>query len=189
MAIDTFQREADMRSIPVSTVVGVDEVPGTVRSIVTLADPDYVDLFTVPTPIAEDRSAEEWARAVLEQSTLARRNARLLWRLMGLRLGPRNSPHHVQGWKISGRGTNWLRAETASWYMTAQAICLVEQRQVSISLSLRYDRPVARLVWAGVSGPHQRAVPVMLRQALRLLHPSEAGAMSSTESRLLDRNP
>ena len=163
-------------SMPVSSVVGVDEVPPDVRSIITLAEPDYVDLFTIATPTAGDRSAEEWARAVLEQSALARHNARLLWRLLGLRLGPRSSPRHVQGWRISDRGANWLLVETASWYMTAQAICLVEQGQVSISLSLRYDHPVARLVWAVVAGPHQRALPVMLRQAVKHLDPMEAPA-------------
>jgi hypothetical protein len=53
--------------------------------------------------------------------------------------------------------------------MTAQAVCLVEEGQVSISLSLRYDRPIAALVWALVSGPHQRAVPVMLCRAVELM--------------------
>jgi hypothetical protein len=168
MAIETIHSGAHVRSIPVSTVVGVDEVPGAVRSIVTLADPDYMDLFTVSTPIAKDRSAEQWIRAVLEQSAVARHNARRVWRLMGLRLGPQDSADHVQGWKISGRGADWVRVETASWYLTAQAICLVEQGRVSISLALRYDHPAARLAWAVVSGPHQRALPVMLRQAVRL---------------------
>jgi hypothetical protein len=154
---------------PVSSVVGVCEVPGAVRSLTTLADPDYVDLFTVQTATAADRSAEEWARAVLEQAPVSRRNARMLWRLMGLRLGPRHSADHVQGWKIAARGDNWLRVETASWYVTAQAVCLVEESQVSMSLSLRYDRAVAALVWALVSGPHQRAVPVMLHQAVKLM--------------------
>ena len=93
----------------------------------------------------------------------------LLWRLMGLRLGPRHSPDHVQGWKIAAHGDNWIRVETASWYMTAQAVCLVEEGQVSISLSLHYDHAVAIVVWALVSGPHQRAVPVMLSQAVRLV--------------------
>ncbi|HWC39229.1 MAG TPA: hypothetical protein VG476_11900 [Acidimicrobiales bacterium] len=177
-----------MSSNPVSTVVGVDEVQGAVRSIVTLAEPDYVDVFTLSTPLAEERPAEEWARAVLERSALARRNARRLWRLMGLRLGPRSSPDHVQGWKISGRSADWLRVETASWYMSAQAVFLVERGQVSISLSLRYDNPVARLVWGVVSGPHQRAVPVMLRQAVGVLDPIEAEEMSSSESGVLGRN-
>jgi hypothetical protein len=153
----------------VSSLVGVHDVPEAVRALTTLAEPDYVDLFTVTTPQATDNSAEEWARAVLEQAPLARRNARMLWRLIGLRLGPPHSPDHVQGWKIAERGDNWLRIETASWYLTAQAVCLVNEDQVSLSLSLRYDRPIAAFVWARVSGPHQRAVPVMLHQAVKLM--------------------
>ena len=88
---------------------------------------------------------------------------------MGLRLGPRHSPGHVQGWKIAARGANWLRVETASWYMTAQAICLVEEGQVFISLSLRYDRPIAALAWGRRVGPHQQAIPGMLREAAGLM--------------------
>lgn len=88
---------------------------------------------------------------------------------MGLRLGPRHSPGHVQGWKTAARGGNCLRVETASWYMTAQAVRLVEEGQVSISLSLRYDRPIAALVWAVVLGPHQQAIPGMLREAAGLM--------------------
>jgi hypothetical protein len=153
----------------VSSLVGVHDVPDSVRALTTFDEPDYVDLFTVTTPRATDWSAEAWARAVLEQTEVARRNARKLWRLIGLRLGPSRSPDHVQGWKIAARGDNWLRVETASWYLTAQAVFLVEPGQVSLSLSLRYDRPVAAAVWAGVAGPHQRAVPVMLRQAVQLM--------------------
>lgn len=155
----------------VSSLVGVHDVPEAVRARTTLTKPDYIDLFTVTTPMATDNSAEEWARAVLEQAPLSRRNARRLWRVMGLRLGRPRSADHVQGWTIAARGDNWLRVETASWYLTAQAVCLVEERQVSLSLSLRYDRRVGALVWALVSGPHQRAVPVMLRQAVRLMTP------------------
>ena len=150
-----------------SSLVGAHDVPEAVRSLTTLTHPDYVDLFTVTTPAAAGSSAEEWARAILEQA--GGRPARVLWRLMGLRLGPRHSPGHVEGWKIAARSDNWLRVETASWYLTAQAVCLAEEGQVSISLSLRYDRPIAALVWAVVSGPHQRAVPDMLRQAVGLM--------------------
>ncbi len=153
----------------VSSLVGVHDVPPEVLALTTLAEPDYVDLFTVATAKAADSSAEEWARAILERAPVAARNARKLWRLIGLRLGPPRSPDHVQGWKIAARGDDWLRVETASWYMTAQAVCLVEHEQVSLSLSLRYDRPPAALVWSLVSGPHQRAVPVMLHQAVKLM--------------------
>jgi len=153
----------------VESLVGASAVPEVVRSLSTFAEPNYVDLFTVTTPRAAGASPEEWARAVLEKAPLSQRNARVLWRLMGLRLGPRNSPDHVQGWKIAARGDNWIRVQTGSWYLSAEAICLAEDATVSVSLSLRYDRPIAALVWAVVSGPHQRALPVMLHQAVRIM--------------------
>src|SRR4029450_178960 len=60
----------------VSSLVGVHDVPESVRALTTFDEPDYVDLFTVTMPRATDWSAEEWARAVLEQTEVARRDAR-----------------------------------------------------------------------------------------------------------------
>lgn len=154
----------------VSRTVGVDEVPVAVRALGTLGEPDYADLFTAMAPAATDRTAEDWARLVLERAPVSRDHARRFWRLLGLRLGPPGSPDHVQGWRIAARDDRWIRLETGSWYMTAQAVCLVEDGRVSLSLSLRYrrPRPVGALVMALVAGPHQRAVPVMLHQAVEL---------------------
>jgi hypothetical protein len=135
----------------------------------TFAEPDHVDLFTVAAPGARDHTPEAWARAVLEEAPVSQRNARRFWRLLGLRLGPPGSADHVQGWRIAARGDDWVRLETASWYMTAQAVVLVGAAQVSLSLSLRFDRPPAALVWRFVAGPHKRAVPVMLRQGAELM--------------------
>ncbi len=158
------------RDSAVSKWVALPAVPKSVRPHTTIAEPDYVDLFTLTTPRAQTYSAEEWTRTVLEAAPLARRSARALWRVIGLRLGPNGSPEHVQGWRIAAGGDGWLRLETASWYLTAQAVCLLEEDSVSLSLVLHYDRsPVAELVWAFVAGPHQRAVPVMLRQADEIL--------------------
>jgi hypothetical protein len=134
---------------------------------VTLREPDYVDCFVVESPGAGRHSAEAWARAVLERSPLARRNARRLWRLLGLRLGPKGSASHVAGWLVAATEEDWVRIETSSWYLSAQAVCLVDGDAVSLSLSLRYRRPiVGALVWRFVEGPHRSAVPVMLRQAV-----------------------
>jgi hypothetical protein len=178
MAAEGGEMNVEAHSIgTVSSLVGPQEVPEIVRFLTTLSDPDHVDFFTIDVAEAGTMSAETWARAILEETPLARRNARVLWRLMGLRLGPRNSPSYIQGWRVAARGDNWIRAETGSWYATAQALCLVEPKQVSISLSLCYDEPVVgALVWKLIRGPHLRAVPVMLRQAAKLL---EAGAIQS----------
>jgi hypothetical protein len=151
----------------VSTAVGVRNVPEAIRSLGALANPDYVDLYTVTTSEATEKSPEDWARAALEETPTGR-SAPSLWRLLGLRLGPRPSPDHVQGWKIADRGDNWIRLEAASWFMTAHAIVQVDERHVCVALFLRYDRPIAALVWPPVSIMHRQAVPAMLRQALGL---------------------
>jgi hypothetical protein len=150
----------------VSTVVGLANIPDAIRGLDTVASPDYVDLFTITTSGATDKSAEEWARTALED-TPSGRSAPSVWRRLGLRLGPTPSPDHIQGWKIAARGGEWIRLEVTSWFMTAHAIVRVDDEQVSLALFVRYDRPIAARMWPPVSEMHRRAVPVMLRQAVK----------------------
>jgi hypothetical protein len=149
----------------VLTTVGLSNLPDAMRRRDTMAGPDYVDLFTAVTRGTTDKSAEDWARALLEDTPTGR-SAPLLWRLLGLRLGPTPSPDSVQGWKIADRGDDWIRIEATSWFMTAHAVVEVHDPQVSLALFIRYDRPIAAVIWPPVSVMHRRAVPVMLRQAL-----------------------
>src|SRR4029077_4185002 len=53
---------ARMRGDTVPTVLQQRNVPEAMRSLSTLAKPDYVDLFTVTAGAAADRSPEQWAR-------------------------------------------------------------------------------------------------------------------------------
>jgi hypothetical protein len=140
-------------------------VPDAIVGLSTLDRVDYVDACTASAAHAAERSAEEWARIVLEQTALGRR-APLLWTVLGLRLGPRPSPDHIQGWRITGQGDNWVRAESGSWYASAQAVCRVDGAHVSVALFLRYDRPVAAAIWRVVGPLHRRGLPAMLRQAM-----------------------
>jgi hypothetical protein len=149
----------------VVTTVGLSNIPEAIRGLDTLTRPDYVDCCTVTTSAAGDQSAEQWAREALEE-TATGRSAPLLWRRLGLRLGPTPSPDYVQGWKIAARGDEWIRVETSSWFMTAHAVVQIDDEHVSLALFLRYDRPIAAHIWGPVSVLHRRAVPVMLRQAL-----------------------
>ena len=55
--------------------------------------------------------------------------------------------------------------------MAAQAIVSVDGDEVSLALFLRFDRRVARVVWAPVGVLHRRGVPAMLRQAVRADRP------------------
>jgi hypothetical protein len=158
-----------------ASVVAVDDVPATMRSVAAMPDADYVDVSVLPGDDATDWSAEEWARAVLESAPSARRFAFIPWRIfLGLRLGPWPSPDHVHGWKIADRGDDWLRLETASWLMTCHAVVHVEDGQGSAALFVRYDHPIAALWWPPLSTVHRRAMPVILRQGQHVLRARKA---------------
>jgi hypothetical protein len=150
----------------VSVVVGLDNVPDGIRAAAAMAEPDYVDVVTITTGGVVDLSPEQWARTALEDTPTGR-GAPRLWRLLGLRLGPRPSPDHVQGWRIADRGDDWIRLEVSSWLMTGHAVVHVGDGTVSLALFLRFDQAVAHVIWPPVSVTHRRALPVMLRQALK----------------------
>jgi hypothetical protein len=144
-------------------------VPDTIRVLSALERIDYVDLFTATAPDAKDRSPEQWARAAMEGASAAGRF--IAWQvILGLRLERRPSPDHVAGWKIADRGDGWIRFEASSWFLTARIVCRVEDGHVSVATFLRYDRPVAALVWPALSGFHRRAMPGLLRHAVRRLN-------------------
>jgi hypothetical protein len=158
----------------VTSFVGVEKVPDSVRRL-SLFDSqydqlNYIDCYVLALPDATACSPEAWARAFLERDN----GPRTLYTFMGLRLGPLHSIHHVQGWAIERQTDRWLRLETSSWYMGANAVVLVEEGQVLASLSLNYTQPIAPLIWAPISRLHQHAVPMMLREAAKILRGSSA---------------
>jgi len=147
----------------VPTVVQQHNVPEAIRFLSTLASPDYVDLFTIATDGAAARSPEQWARAAVEAAGLA---GQFVWRVLcGLRLERRPSPDYVGGWKIGDRDDNWVRLEAASWFLTAQIVVQVDPEQVSVATFIRYDRPMAAVIWPPLSIGHRQAMPGLLRLA------------------------
>ena len=142
------------------------DVPEAIRSLTTLASPDYVDLFTVTTDAAAGASPEQWARAGLEDA--AGLAGQFVWQVLcGLRLERRPSPDYVAGWRIADRGKRWIRLEAASWFMTAHIVFRLDDGQVSVATFIRYDRLVAALLWPPLSAGHRLAMPGLLRQMVR----------------------
>jgi hypothetical protein len=91
--------------------VGPQNIPAGVRALGSLPTIDYADLFTLRT-LAE-ATPERWARAMF--GNVPSPAERLIWRgLLGLRLARGRSPDTVGGWRIGGRGADWIRLETAS---------------------------------------------------------------------------
>lgn len=148
------------------------DVPEAIRSLSAMESPDYVDAFTVASAVT-DKSPEQWARAAVEGVSPWGRL--VAWRVLcGLRLESQPSPEHLAGWRIADRGDGWIRMEASSWFMTAHIVFHVDVGRVSFATFVRYDNPVAALVWPAVSIVHRRAVPDLLRHAVKRVDRSDA---------------
>jgi len=159
----------------VPTVFQQPNIPEAIRSLSTLTSPDYVDLFTITTDGAAGRSPEQWARAGVEDA--AGLAGQFVWRVLcGLRLARRPSPDYVGGWKIADRGDSWIRLEAVSWFMTVQLVVQVDDAQLSVATFIRYESPMASLVWPPLSAGHRSAMPGLLRQAVRATRIALTGA-------------
>ena len=158
-----------MRPKAVPPVAWQRDVPESIRSLVGLTSPDYVDLFTARTNEASEKSAEDWARVALEEAPDHLRLAVVLAQrlVLGLRLGPRRSPDYILGWKIADRGDRWVRTEAASWMMTASLVFKVDEAELSVATSVRYDRRMAALVWPPISIVHRKVGLALMHRALR----------------------
>src|SRR5947207_1062307 len=155
-----------MPSETVSAAIGVNSVSEAIQRLSTMPRFDYVDSYAAVATNARDKSPVDWARAVLEETPLGPR-ARRGWQRLGFRLGPANSSDHVQGWRVAGEGNDWIRLEMSSWFATVQAVCQVDDEHVSLTVFVRHDRLISRLIWMAVRPMHQRAVPVLIQQALK----------------------
>ncbi len=133
---------------------------------------DYASAFAVSVPDAGARSAEQWARSVFEGAPVVLRWFLILgWKVvLRLRLGPRNSPDHVLGWRIAAntpqtatRQTTTLQA--ASSLVTAHKVLVVDDGRVTVTTMVRYERPLARLVWSAIAPVHHRLEPLLLTRA------------------------
>jgi hypothetical protein len=146
-------------------VVQLREIPESIRSMSAMNDPGYVDVFTLATSRAGSRSAEQWARAVLEDAAGAA--GQVVWRgVVGLSLAWRVLPNHVAGWEIAERGQDWIRAEATSWFLTAHLVIWVDQDMVGVATFIGYDRPgVAARLWPPMAAVHRRAMPRVLDKA------------------------
>jgi hypothetical protein len=157
-----------LRGDTVPTVVQQHKVPEAINAI-AMAKPDYVDLFTATTSGSAERSPEDWARALVEGA--AGLSGQFVWRaVLGLRLEPRRSPDSVGGWRIADRGDSWLIVEASSWFLTAHVVLQIGDGQVSVATIVRYDRPIAALIWSPVSVIHRQAMPGLLRNAKRRIN-------------------
>ena len=149
------------------SVVQPRTIPESIRVLSGMDGSDYIDVFTVTTNGAADATPEQWFRTALEH--VAGRGGQFIWRgVLGLRLKSRPSTDRIAGWKIADRGEDWIRLEASSWFMTAHLVTRLDDGQLFAGTFIRYDHPVAPLIWGPASAVHRRMMPGLLVKTVRL---------------------
>jgi hypothetical protein len=147
------------------------DVPDQVADADPLGRPDYASAFRLATPRARVRTPELWARAVFEDAPALLRPVLVFgWRVgLGLRLGRRPSPGSVLGWSASDVGPDTVALGAESRLLRAWNVVVVDESSVTWVTLVRFERPVARPIWAVTSVVHHRAIPYLLGRAARSL--------------------
>ena len=137
-------------------------IPESVRTLSSVPEIDYADRFGLVTDVRA--SPEQWARAMF--GDVPSPGEVFIWRgVLGLRLSRHPSPATVAGWRIGGRGTDWIRLEAASWFLGANLVVQATDGEVSLGTFVRYERRLGRYLWPPLSAVHRFLVPRVLRDA------------------------
>jgi hypothetical protein len=143
------------------------DVPDEILAVDTLGNPNYSCAFELTGPLTDTRSAEDWLRGILEDAAMPMR----LFILTGwvaalrLRLGPRPSPDHILGWKILSARPAEIIIGVEGAVLSAHQVVQVKDGKVVHATIVRYDRPVANVLWAASAPIHVRTIPYLMKHA------------------------
>ena len=148
-------------------------VPPAVRALSTLSGVDYADTYLVDVGRAQDRTAEEWARAILEGAPkIMQRALRSAWSALGLR--STGSDRSVLGWELRRSTSDHVLLGAGSRIgMPAELLLKRERGGLLFATFVRHENPLARAVWAGIEPGHRSVVRYALEQASRRIRARE----------------
>jgi len=143
------------------------EVPDEFVAHPDLPQSGYASAFELPIGARRFLTPEQWARATFEGApALLGVLLATAWRYgLGLRLGPRTSPDHVQGWLISNSGPGSITLETRSRLMVAHNIVAVSDSTVVLVTLVQFTRRAGRVLWAVATPVHNKVIPYLLGRA------------------------
>jgi hypothetical protein len=143
------------------------EVPDEIVVRTDLPRSGFASAFEVPIGARKFLTPEQWARATFEGApALLRAFLVTAWKYgLGLRLGPRTSPDHVQGWLISSSGPGSITLEARSPFMVAQNIVAVRESTVVLVTLVHFTHRAGRVQWAVATPIHNRVIPYLLGRA------------------------
>jgi hypothetical protein len=142
------------------------EVPSAARTLSTLSHVDYEDAFLVDIGPVQARTAEQWARAVLDGTPAIMRSALLRgWSALGLQLGPTRSEGFVLGWEVR-RSTPAvaLLGAGSRLGLAAELLFKRHRQRLLFATFVQHENRIARAMWAGVEPVHRPIVRSILEQ-------------------------
>jgi hypothetical protein len=147
----------------------VRRVPVRPDLLAGLPGAQYSSAFELTDRDARRKTPEQWARAVFEDGpVLWRWVLSFGWRFgLGLRLDPKHSQSHVQGWPIVSSDADSISLAAESRWLSARDVFVVTDDSVTWVTIVRYDRPIARLLWGAAAPVHHRTVPWLFTRASR----------------------
>ncbi|MFC4516715.1 hypothetical protein [Streptomyces ehimensis] len=143
-------------------------VPPAAHALSTLARIDYENALLAELDPAQDRTAEQWARAVLEDAPTGMQRALTQgWTSLGLALGPARSDGYLLGWPVR-HSTPDILLLAAGPTLGLHAELLFERRQRTLLLAcfIQLDDDTARALWAAAESRHPQVMHQLLEQAI-----------------------
>ncbi|MBC2874556.1 MULTISPECIES: hypothetical protein [Streptomyces] len=143
-------------------------VPPAAHVLSTLSRIDYENAVLADPDPAPDRTAGQWARAVLEDADAGTRQALTQgWTSLGLTLAPAGSDGHVLGWRVR-RGTPdaVLLSAAATLGLRAELLFQRLEGKALLACFIQLDDDAARARWAPVESRHPQVMHRLLEQAV-----------------------
>jgi hypothetical protein len=153
-------------------------VPPAARELSTLPAIDYADTFVLETDAARERTAEQWARSVLEDAPAAtRKSLQSGWSAIGLKSGNGST---VLGWEVrDSTPDHLLLGRDSRIGMPGELLFKREPDRLVFATFVQQGNPAAKALWAGVEPVHVPTVRRILEDASRRWEIEPASARSA----------
>lgn len=131
--------------------------------------PDYRDCFVVDTALAQQRTAEEWARAILGDAPLSTRRAlRAGWTALGFDLAAPDAEGCLLGWPVlSSSPDAFVVGGRSRLGIRAELVLRRRHGAVTLSTLLHLENAGARAVWTATTPMHRQVAARVLEQGVR----------------------
>lgn len=149
-------------------------VPPDAHALSTFARIDYENALLADLGAAQEHTAEQWARAVLEGAPPEMRQALTQgWTALGLQLGPAQSEGFVLGWPVRhSTPDHVLLSLTSTRGLRGELLFQRRPHTLLLASFIHLEDDDARALWASVESRHPQAMHQLLEQAITRTAPA-----------------